>query len=277
MKSIGHLLQEAAQNLTDSDSAKLDAELLLSHVLQKPRTYLYTWPEQLIEPHQAQAFLFLVSLRRAGQPIAYILNQKEFWSLPLKVNSAVLIPRPDTEILVEMVLERVSSDTALIADLGTGSGAIALALAFEKKHWQIVATDYCLSALQVARENAQCLKLHNVDFLHGNWCEALPKLKFDAIVSNPPYIAESDPHLYEGDVRFEPRSALVAENQGLADIEAIAKQAKNYLKPGGYLLFEHGYDQAEAVKAILSQYAYQNIGCKKDLSGHIRVCFGLNN
>ncbi|MDF2940473.1 MAG: prmC [Gammaproteobacteria bacterium] len=277
MKSISHLLQDAAQNLAASGSPKLDAELLMAHVLQKPRTYLYTWPEQLIEAAQEQAFLALVQARQSGEPIAYLLQEKEFWSLPLKVNSKVLIPRPDTEVLVETVLELVPFDKALIADLGTGSGAIALALASERAHWQIVATDYSEQALKIAEGNAKRLKLDNIDFSQGSWCEALPSLLFDAIASNPPYIDENDAHLTQGDLRFEPRSALVAENQGLADIESIAKQAKGYLKPGGYLMVEHGYEQADAVQAILLHYGYQEIGSRKDLSGHTRVSFGLHN
>ncbi|MDF2690384.1 MAG: protein-(glutamine-N5) methyltransferase, release factor-specific [Gammaproteobacteria bacterium] len=276
MKSIAQLLQEATHSLTHSDSAKLDAELLMSHVLQKPRTYLYAWPEKTLNSDQKQAFLELIDHRKAGQPIAYLLGQKEFWSLPLKLSPAVLIPRADTEILVENVLKCIQTEQAMIADLGTGSGAIALALASERPHWHIIATDYSKPALEVARQNALHLKIHNIEFQHGNWCEALPNRLFDAIVSNPPYIAENDPHLKQGDVCFEPRSALVAQNNGLSDIETIAKQAHIYLKPEGYLLFEHGYNQADAVKEILLEHGYLDIQNSKDLNGTVRITYARN-
>ncbi|MDO8954902.1 MAG: peptide chain release factor N(5)-glutamine methyltransferase [Gammaproteobacteria bacterium] len=272
MSSITRLLQQATLALlASSDTAKLDAELLLAHALQQPRTYLYTWPEQSVNPEQIHAFLSLVDKRIAGQPIAYLLGNREFWSLSLEVNPKVLIPRPETELLVETALSLPLSEQAIIADLGTGSGAIALSLSVERPEWEIYATDYASAALEVAELNAKRLDLGTIHFLQGSWCQALPALLFDAIISNPPYIDKEDPHLHEGDVRFEPRSALVADNKGLSDLDCIIKQARGYLKPGGYLLLEHGYNQAQAVVEIFADYGYQAIENRKDLAGVERV------
>jgi len=272
MNSIKHQLQKAKLRLEQvSDSAQLDAELLLSHVLQKPRGYLYSWSEIEISPQQIQAYEKLLLARLSGEPIAYILGEREFWSLPLKISNQVLIPRPETELLVEAVLQLIPIKHARVADLGTGSGAIALALAHEQAAWEIYATDYSANALKVAQNNAEHLGLQNIHFSQGSWCQALPNLQFDAIISNPPYIEENDPHLMQGDVRFEPREALVADAQGLADIHCIIQQAKSYLKPGAWLLLEHGYNQALAVRQLFGKYGYKHVVSKLDLVGIERI------
>ena len=264
-------MQEAEKLLTESDSARLDAELLLSESLDKERSYLYTWPEKELTSDQLSGFQTLLEQRIQGRPIAYILGRQEFWSLPFSVNEHVLIPRPDTELLVESILSDFPQEELIMADLGTGSGAIALALASEKPEWKIIAADISEKALACARQNAQDLTISNVEFLQTNWCEGLPSYDFDLIVSNPPYIEEDDLHLKEGDVRFEPRLALVAADKGLEDIQSIAKQALSLLKSGGNLYLEHGYQQAKNVRSILAQFGYEEIQTYKDLSGHDRA------
>lgn len=272
---ISQALSEANNRIKScSSSSSLDSELILAHVLNKSRAFLYAWPDFVLSDEQYQAFLKLADLRAQGQPIAYLIGYREFWSLQLQVNPSVLIPRPETELLVETTLKRVTTDNAIIADLGTGSGAIALALAKERPTWKIIATDYSSPALETAKLNAAKLNINNVEFRLGKWCEALPELKFDAIISNPPYIEDSDPHLQQGDLRFEPPSALIAGEHGLADIESIAAQAQDYLKPGGYLLLEHGYNQAQAVAKVLENYGYHTIQTYQDLTGHDRVSLG---
>ncbi|MBV1786791.1 peptide chain release factor N(5)-glutamine methyltransferase [Marinobacterium sp. D7] len=257
----------------DSDSARLDAELLLCHVLEKTRSYLFTWPERELDPDQQAQYLALLERRIAGEPVAHLTGLREFWTLSLEVTPDTLIPRPDTETLVEAALARLSDGPYRVADLGTGTGAIALALASERPHWQVVATDRIAAAAALAERNRDRLGLHNVDVLTGSWCEPLSG-RFDMILSNPPYIDETDPHLAQGDVRFEPRSALVAAASGLADIRQIAEQARAYLKPCGWLLFEHGYDQGQPVRALLNGLGYAEVATLSDLGGHERVTLG---
>jgi release factor glutamine methyltransferase len=203
----------------------------------------------------------------SGHPIAYLIGTKGFWNFDLKVTADVLVPRPETELLVEIILEHLDSKKQLIADLGTGSGAIALALASERPEWQLVATDSSQAALNLAEENAKNLQLNNIEFRQGSWAAALKRENFDAIVSNPPYIDKGDTHLKQGDVRYEPVQALVAEDQGLADLKQIAAQALDKLKPGAILLMEHGYQQGEAVRHLLTQSGYNEIQTYKDLAG----------
>ncbi len=255
--------------LAGSDSPLLDAQVLLAHVLNKETIYLLTWPERAISAEQKAKFEDLVQKRLNGVPVAHLVGMREFWSLPLKVNDSTLIPRPDTEILVESALE-ICPDDADILDLGTGTGAIILALASERPQAKCVAIDFSYDAIQLATENARQLNIHNVLFKQSNWFANVDG-QYDLIVSNPPYIDENDHHLQQGDVRFEPLSALVAGNKGLADIELIAGQAPAYLKEGGALLIEHGFEQGEAVRNILKDASYARIKTVKDYGGNERV------
>ena len=222
----------------------------------------------------------LLNRRVDGEPVAYLIGEQGFWTLNLKVTPATLIPRPETELLVESVLANAQATHAQVADLklldlGTGSGAIALALASEQPGWQVTAVDYSQEALVVAQDNGRNHKLSNVNFLRSDWFSALAvSQKFDVIVSNPPYIDERDPHLSQGDVRFEPSTALVAPNNGLADIETIARSAPKFLNANGWLLFEHGYDQGDAAVSLLQQLGFRNVRCVQDFGGRDRVTQG---
>lgn len=272
---IASLRQQLIQRFTDSDSAALDADCLLCAVLSCTRTYLRTWPEQELTPEQvAQVEQFAVR-REQGEPVAYILGVREFWSLPLQVSPATLIPRPDTEALVEWALtllsEQGQGQKAL--DLGTGTGAIALALKSEFPALAMWALEREPAALDLARRNAARLGF-SVNFLASNWFSALNERNFQLIVSNPPYIDAADPHLAQGDVRFEPHSALVADEDGLADIRQIIDQAPEYLAAGGWLLLEHGWQQAEAVRDLLSSRGFQAVTTRADLGGQDRVSGG---
>lgn len=258
-----------------SDSALLDVQLLIAFVLNKELSYLHTWPEKQLEDNQILQFKALLSRRVSGEPIAYILGVKEFWSLPFYVAPSTLIPRPDTEILVEQVLmayESAENETIHCLDLGTGTGAIALALASEKKHWKIDAVDYSNDAVLLAQKNANNLGLSQVKIYQSDWFSQINKKKaFDVIVSNPPYIDDNDEHLTQGDVRFEPKSALVAENSGLADIRSIICTAKEYLKINGTLFIEHGYQQAKSVQDIFSSLGFQEIKTVQDYGENDRI------
>lgn len=259
-----------AQARLHSDSARLDAELLLCHVLERPRSYLFTWPERGLTDAQLEAFEALLARRERGEPVAHLTGRREFWNLELEVSADTLIPRPDTETLVEAALQLLAEAPRRVADLGTGTGAIALALASERPAWQLVATEKVAAAADLARRNRDRLGLANVEILQGSWCEPLAG-RFDMIVSNPPYIEPEDPHLTQGDLRFEPRSALVADDAGLADIRLIAEQARTYLLAGGWLLFEHGWDQGDAVRALLLSLGYARAHTLDDLGGRPRV------
>lgn len=269
--NIKTALKAARTLFTDSDSAQLDSELLLAFVLGKSRTYLFTWPEQALSEEQNLRFQQFCQRRQKGHPIAYLLGQRSFWDFDLYVNQQVLIPRPETELLVELTLEKLGAGKKLIADLGTGSGAIALALANERPAWDLLACDISEQALEVAKANLDSLKLNNVEIKQGAWCAAFPQMELDAIVSNPPYIDAEDKHLSEGDVRFEPELALISANKGLADIEIIATEAQSKLKQQGWLLLEHGYQQGEAVRAVLKKLSYTAIATHKDLAANDRV------
>ena len=265
------------QELLDScsDSAKLDAQILLAFVLEKERIYLLTWPENTLSKDTIPLYLALLERRVSGEPIAYIIGVKEFWSLPFKVSTATLIPRPDTEVLVESVLEHFGDlDSMQCLDLGTGTGAIALALASEQPHWEIDAIDFNIDAVKLAKQNAQDLGLTQVNIYQSNWFSAVNEKKFDVIVSNPPYIDALDEHLNQGDVRFEPESALIADEQGLADIKQIAQQSLNFLNTSGALFFEHGFEQGEAVRNILMALGYEGAKTVRDLNDHERITWG---
>jgi release factor glutamine methyltransferase len=272
--TIKQALRMASHAIAGSDTVQLDAELLLAAVLGKSRTYLYTWPEQVLSPAERSYFESVLERRVMGEPVAYILGTRDFWTLTLRVNRHVLIPRPETELLVEMTLALVTTQEACIADLGTGSGAIALAIASERPVWKVVATDMSGDALTVASDNASQLNIVNVEFRQGSWCDALPPQLFDLIVSNPPYIDAADAHLTQGDLRFEPRSALVAADDGLADIRTLCSQAPQRLKPGGWLLLEHGWTQGPTVAAILQSSGLETVRTLKDLNGNDRVSLG---
>ena len=274
--TLQSLLAAATEALSaTSDSPRLDAELLLAHALGQGRSHLRAWPERSPTTAQATAFHDLLARRLAGEPIAHLLGVREFWSLALKVTPDTLIPRPDTEQLVEQALLRIATDLPVaIADLGTGSGAIALAIASERPRARLLATDRCPAALAVARANARALALDNVEFREGDWCAGLPAGHFDVILSNPPYIAAQDPHLAQGDARFDPHGALVSGPDGLDDLREIIPGARDCLKPGGWLLVEHGHDQGPAVEALFAAAGYRDIRDHADLAGKPRVTEG---
>ncbi|OMH39200.1 protein-(glutamine-N5) methyltransferase, release factor-specific [Motiliproteus sp. MSK22-1] len=277
MINITQALAEAESLQQISDSPQLDVQLLLEQVLEKPGSYLYTWPERKLTEQQQAAFMDMLRRRQAGEPVAHILGYRDFWTLSLAVNATTLIPRPDTERLVELALERVADGPYHVADLGTGTGAIALSLASERPRWMLYATDRLEDAVRLAEQNRQRLNIPNVRLQVGSWCEPLQTLSaepLDMIVSNPPYIDPADPHLKQGDVRFEPHSALVADHSGMADIELIALQAVDYLKKGGWLLLEHGYDQGERVRDTLIEHSYLEVETFVDLGGQDRVTQG---
>lgn len=258
--------------MASSESPRLDAELLLCHCLDKPRTYLVAWPDRLVESAPASQFATLLARRLQGEPVAHLIGEREFWSLPLKVSSATLIPRPDTECLVEAALN-IAAETSpkRILDLGTGSGAIAFALASELPQCDVLAIDQSLDALAIAEENKQTLHLQNVTLQQSHWFKALKPQSFEMIVSNPPYIDANDHHLNEGDVRFEPRSALVADNHGYSDLETIIQQAPAFLAPKGWLLLEHGYQQAAHIRTLFQQQGYQHCRTVMDYGQNPRV------
>ena len=267
---LGHLLVWGQELLIQhSESARLDAELLLAHVLGRPRSYLGAHPEILPEPDAVGRYQDLLRRRAQGEPIAYLTGEREFWSLPLMVNADVLVPRPETELAAERCLALYGPQPAQVVDLGTGSGAIALALASERPAWQVFATDRSGSALQIARANAARLGLEAVRFLQGDWFEPLAANRFHLIVSNPPYIAANDPHL--ADLRFEPALALTPGATGMEALELILRQAPGHLVPGGWLVLEHGNDQGQKLRSALVAAGYARVRCYADLAGHDRV------
>lgn len=272
MATIEFLLNAA--DLPDSPTPRLDAELLLAHALGKSRSYLHTWPERELDAPQLERYQAAIVRRQSGEPVAYILGQQGFWSLELEVASHTLIPRPDTELLVETVLALLPATPAALLDLGTGTGAIALALASERPAWRLTGVDRVAEAVALAERNRVRLKLNNVSFVASHWFSALDGQRYQLIVSNPPYIAADDRHLAEGDVRFEPSSALVAGADGLDDIRLIIQQSPDYLEAGGWLLLEHGFDQAAAVRELLGARGFSAVESRRDLGGHERISLG---
>lgn len=277
---MAHTLEQAIAAGADllassSESAKLDAQVLLLHILKKPRSYLFTWPEHALSDEQQSQFNVFIQRRLKGEPVAHITGLREFWSLSLEVNATTLIPRPDTETLVEQALEIALPATAKVLDLGTGTGAIALALGSEMPSWQITAVDRVSDAVALATRNQQRLAINNVHVKQSNWFSELHGEKFNLIVTNPPYIESSDIHLNQGDVRFEPLSALVADDCGMSDIKQIITQSRDYLSSNGYLLIEHGFEQGEAVRRFFEKMAFVNIKTVKDLGNNDRVTLAL--
>ena len=271
MPGIRELLAAAA---LPGDGARLEAELLLCHCLQQPRSYLYAWPEKKIDGELCAAYESLLSARRKGTPVAYLTGEREFWSLQLQVSEHTLIPRPETETLVEWALELPLGSDARVADLGTGSGAIALALASERPRWQFLATDISNDALAVASLNARRLGLDNIECVCADW-ERSPDLgRFDLVASNPPYIASTDPHLGRGDLRFEPAEALSSGVDGLDAIRSIIAMAPTVLRGGAWLLLEHGFDQAASVRQLLQSTGFGAVATRPDLAGVDRISGG---
>jgi len=278
MTSLASQLAKAADALANSsDSPVLDAEVLLCHVLGKPRSHLRTWPDKALTQEQADSFAAAVGKRQQGWPIAYITGVREFWSRDFIVTPDVLIPRPDTECLIELSLQLLPQDKpGKIIDLGTGSGIIAITLACERPSAKVYATDISAAALNIARLNADTHQAQ-VEFRLSDWFANVPENQFDLIVSNPPYIEANDKHLKTGDLRFEPQHALSSGEHGLDAIKTIASAARHYLKPGGHLLIEHGYRQSYAVQTLFQDHQYQAITSHKDLAGHLRVTCGTNS
>lgn len=273
MTTIKHLLVNNL--LTNSATPRLDVELLLAAALAKPVSYLHTWPDEQVASNSLNKFNDYLQRRQLGEPIAYILGRQGFWSLELQVNEHTLIPRPDTETLVEVCLDHLAKDQQLaILDLGTGTGAIALALAVERPLAQLLGVDYITAAVQLAEQNRQRLSLTNVVFKQSNWFTELGHQRFDLIVSNPPYIAADDPHLNSGDVRFEPATALISGIAGLDDIKLIIQQAPGHLQTNGWLFLEHGYQQAPQVQHLLKIRGFKQIATYHDLAGKERVTGG---
>lgn len=253
---------------------RLEQDILLSYVLGVDRAKLYSHPEISLTDIQKKLFSNLVARRMNGEPIAYITGNREFWSLNFMVTNETLIPRPETEILVETILERSFHDSIVIADLGTGSGAIALSLAHEKPQWQIHATDNCPKALEIAKKNAKLFNLLSVEFHEGNWFSALPPILFDVIVSNPPYIGEKDSDIKQEVYAYEPHCALFSNDEGFADLTHIIQESPHFLKPGGFLFLEHGFKQAEKLRKIFLKRGYTNVSTRQDYAGFDRITFG---
>ncbi|MGA7978653.1 MAG: peptide chain release factor N(5)-glutamine methyltransferase [Chromatiaceae bacterium] len=272
--SIGTTLCKAADRLAHLPDAapRLEAELLLAQATGLSRTRLLTWPDRALEPATLGAYWTLVDRRRNGEPIAYIRGYQDFWSLQLRVTPDTLIPRPETELLVALVLARLPAARPLkVADAGSGSGAIAAAIAHERPNWWLIATEHGAAAALIAQDNLRRFAPGNAPVVRGDWLEAIAPGSLDAVISNPPYIAEADPHLTQGDLRFEPRSALVGGPDGLGTIRRLAAEATTRLHPGGLVVLEHGYDQGPAVRGILAAAGYVDIETHRDLAGHERA------
>jgi release factor glutamine methyltransferase len=268
--ALDALLRQASHRV-----GRIDAQWLLCHALGRDATWLVAHGRDRAQPHVQAAFEAMVVRREAGEPVAYLTGRRGFWSLDLEVDGAVLIPRPETELLVELALQRLPADAPLhVADLGTGSGAIALALACERPQARVDAVDASADALAVARRNAARLGLRNVALHHGDWFAPLAGMRYDLVASNPPYIARHDPHLREGDLRFEPAAALASGDDGLDAIRRIARDAPGFLAPGGWLLLEHGWDQGDAVRALLHGAGLAQVETYRDLEGRDRACVG---
>jgi release factor glutamine methyltransferase len=272
MASVQQLLRAAVD--LPGEEARREAEILLGHCLGKSRAWLYTWPEADVAPDQAGSYRAMLARRKEGIPVAYLTGEREFWSLRLAVDEHTLIPRAETETLVEWALALPLPDNARVADLGTGSGAIALAVASERENWRVTATDSSASALEIAERNARRNKLDQVEFMHSDWYAALRGRRFDLLLSNPPYIAANDEHLRQGDLRFEPRQALVADRGGLAALAVLVEGAPRHLEGDGWLLLEHGWEQGAAVRELLRDRGFCRIATRCDTTGLERITGG---
>ena len=274
--TISLALDRAIQRLESLEDRRLDAEVLLAFILGRPRTHLVAWPDRLLSQAQQDAYNKLIERRLLGEPVAYLKGKKEFWSLSLKVTADTLIPRPDTETLVLRALELIPEGTSWhIADLGTGSGAIAAAVAVERPCCRILATDVSQATLIVAAENFRSLGLNSVDTRQGDWFKALPEgTVLDMILSNPPYVAEGDPHLQQDGLPWEPDPALLSGPDGLNAIRDLIAEASGYLKPGGWLILEHGFDQGEPVRRLMQRAGLSDIRTRRDLGGRDRITEG---
>ncbi|MBC8520191.1 MAG: peptide chain release factor N(5)-glutamine methyltransferase [Gammaproteobacteria bacterium] len=280
MTTIEQSLQHATEQLTKSgsDTAHLDSELLLGNVIGRSRTWLHTWPESTIDNDNLHLFSNLIQRRADGEPVAHLIGKQEFWSLSLKITADTLVPRPETEVMVEQVLGLVPEEAEWkIADLGTGSGAIAIAVANERAGCTITATDQSAATLAVARENGHSHHLKNIKFLQGSWFEPLDSIdqRYDLILSNPPYIASSDPHLEQGDLRYEPDSALISGDSGMDDLNHLVNNARGYLLPDGILMVEHGYDQGKKVRSLFQHNNFSGVTTLHDLAGLERITYGI--
>ena len=277
--AVKQAIQTAEKQLQPHvEASLLEAEILLGHLLGKSRSWLIAWSDTCLDNPQLLRYADLVNKRIQGKPIAHLTANREFWSLPLRITADTLIPRADTELLVETCLDLYSiEESVTVADLGAGCGAIALAIATERPSWNILATDQSHQALDVAIHNAAALHVGNIQLLQGNWFDALPtNTRVEILLSNPPYIPDDDPHLLQGDLRFEPRQALASGADGLDAIRLIISKASAYLKPGGYLLLEHGYNQGSAVRQLMHQSTLGEIHTLTDLAGHERITMARN-
>ncbi len=272
--NIAEALRYGHVELSDGDSPDIDSRVLLCYLLDCPTSYLHAWSDKLLTDEQQARWLALIQQRQQGYPVAYLMAKRGFWTLDLKVTADTLIPRPDTELLVSLALEKLKP-AMCVADLGTGSGAIALSLASEQPAAHIIAMDFSMAALLVAKENALNHQLSNVSFWQGSWLAAIADKSFHMVVSNPPYIEASDVHLSQGDVRFEPLSALASGIDGLDDIRLIVKQAQRCLKTGGWLMVEHSYDQALKVQQLFSDAGFSEVSSRQDYGGNDRVTIGI--
>ena len=277
MMTFKQWLTQAIGRLAQSESPRRDAEILLEFVTGKSRTYILAFDETTLAADQSEALESLLSRRVNGEPVAHLTGMREFWSLPLFVSPATLIPRPDTECLVEQALARLPQQGCQILDLGTGTGAIALALASERPDCSVTAVDYVADAVALAKRNAATLAIENVTILQSNWFAALEGKVFGMIVSNPPYIDEQDPHLAEGDVRFEPKTALVAAQAGLADLAHIIREGRRFLLPDGWMLLEHGWKQGEEVRQLFIDAGFTQVETCRDYGGNERLTLGRRN
>ena len=274
--NIQQVLQQASKALAEtSPSAMLDTQVLLTHVLRCNTAHLAAWPEKTLSDAQLADFQKLVEKRRQGLPVAHLTGSREFWSLDFSVDNSTLIPRPETETLVEYLLDNFGNRENLkLLDMGTGTGVIAISIATEKPGWEIVASDISEQALELARQNRSHHDTGNVTLIHSDWFQNIDAENFDIIISNPPYIASDDPHLTQGDVRFEPESALSSGVTGMDDIEHLCAQAKKYLLQNGWLIVEHGYNQKQLVAECFAKNGFSEIEQKQDLSGHTRMTAG---
>lgn len=275
MMTYQQWLKQAFERLRESESPRRDAEILLGHITGKTRTFIMAFDETVLTSAERAPLDTLLARRERGEPIAHLVGMREFWSLPLAVSPVTLIPRPDTECLVEQALARLPEEPCEILDLGTGTGAIALAIASERPDCRVTAVDFIADAVALAQQNAQTLGIDNVTILQSDWFSALAGRQFAMIVSNPPYIDEQDPHLSQGDVRFEPKTALVAADEGLADLAQIILEGRQALLSGGVMLLEHGWTQGDAVRQLFTDAGYLQAQTCKDYGNNDRLTLAI--